>query len=81
VFFSVSPIVLSLARSMMFSSTTAVSSSFSVRRARRLGGLQQDTSSRQPPCTVFAATDQRVQLFALWVAELHDVLLYGSLFS
>src|SRR5262249_54944771 len=41
VFFSVRPIVLSLARSTMFSSTTAVSSSFSVHRARPLGGLEQ----------------------------------------
>ena len=43
-------------------------------------GLQQDSSSHRLACTVFAATDQRVQLFALRSAELHDVLLYGNLF-
>ena len=41
VFFSVRPIVLSLARSTMFSSTTADSSSFSVHRTRPLGGSEQ----------------------------------------
>src|ERR1039458_2200997 len=41
VFFSVRPIVLSLARSTMFSSTTAVSSSFSVHLTRPFGGLEQ----------------------------------------
>src|SRR6185437_5219914 len=41
IFLSVRPIVLSLARSTMFSSTTAVSSSLSVHRARPLGGLEQ----------------------------------------
>src|SRR5260370_5133564 len=41
VFLSVRPIVLSLARSTMFSSTTASSSSCSVHRARPLGGLEQ----------------------------------------
>ena len=41
VFFSVRPIVLSLARSTMCSSTTAVSSSFSVHRARPFGGSEQ----------------------------------------
>src|ERR1700688_1573813 len=44
VFFSVRPIVLSLARPTMFSSTTAVSSSFSVHRARPAGGLEQATA-------------------------------------
>jgi len=38
---SVRPIVLSLARSTMFSSTTAVSSSASVQRLRPLGGAEQ----------------------------------------
>src|SRR3954453_23162757 len=41
VFFSVRPIVLSLARSTMFSSTTADSSNFSVQRTRPLGGSEQ----------------------------------------
>src|SRR3954468_18367240 len=41
VFFSVRPIVLSLARSTMFSSTTACSSSCNVHRARPLGGWEQ----------------------------------------
>ena len=41
VFFSVRPIVLSLARSTMFSSTTADSSSFSVHLTRPLGGSEQ----------------------------------------
>src|ERR1700744_1092863 len=41
VFFSVRPIVLSLARSTMFSSTTAVSSSVKVHRLRPLGGREQ----------------------------------------
>src|SRR5271166_5320952 len=41
VFFSVRPIVLSLARATMFSCTTAVSSSCSVHRARPLGGSEQ----------------------------------------
>src|SRR5690242_13642407 len=41
VFFSVRPIVLSLARSTMFSSTTAVSSSVNVQRLRPLGGGEQ----------------------------------------
>src|SRR3954451_2965409 len=41
VFFSVRPIVLSLARSTMFSSTTAVSSSVNVQRLRPLGGDEQ----------------------------------------
>jgi hypothetical protein len=40
VFFSVRPIVLSLARSTMFNSTTASSSSFNVHRTRPLGGLE-----------------------------------------
>src|SRR4029077_15599708 len=43
-------------------------------------GLQQDTRPDQLACTMFAATDQRVELFALRVAELHDVLLHGGLF-
>ena len=151
VFFSVRPIVLSLARSTMFSSTTAVSSSVSVHRRGPLGGseqaraislasaapskmrflaeageclrvrrglepflhqllagpgngvdagiqrggdlavapafaglggigLQQDARLHQLTCSVFALLDQRVEPFALLVAELHDVLLYGSLF-
>src|SRR6516164_943459 len=41
VFFSVRPIVLSLARSTMFNSTTAVSSSVNVKRLRPLGGGEQ----------------------------------------
>jgi hypothetical protein len=41
VFFSVRPIVLSLARSTIFSSTTASSSSCKVQRARPAGGLEQ----------------------------------------
>ena len=41
VFLSVRPIVLSLARAAMFSSTTAASSSFSDQRARPLGGSEQ----------------------------------------
>src|SRR5689334_11388399 len=41
VFFSVRPIVLSLARATMFSSTTAVSSSVNVQRLRPLGGGEQ----------------------------------------
>src|SRR5258708_29772983 len=41
VFFSVRPIVLSLARSTIFSSTTASSSSCNVQRARPIGGLEQ----------------------------------------
>jgi hypothetical protein len=41
VFLSVRPIVLSLARSTMFSSTTVSSSSRNVHRARPLGGLEQ----------------------------------------
>jgi hypothetical protein len=41
VFFSVCPIVLSLARSTMLSSTTLSSSSTSVYRARPLGGGEQ----------------------------------------
>ena len=41
VFFSVRPVVLSLARSTMFSSTTAVSSSVNVQRLRPLGGDEQ----------------------------------------
>jgi hypothetical protein len=40
-FFSVRPIVLSLARSTIFSSTTCSSSSCSVHRLRSLGGLEQ----------------------------------------
>jgi hypothetical protein len=40
-FLSVRPIVLSLARSTMFNSTTAVSSSVSVHRLRPLGGAEQ----------------------------------------
>ena len=40
IFLSVRPIVLSLARSTMFSSTTASSSSCSVHRARPFGGLE-----------------------------------------
>ena len=40
-FLSARPIVLSLARSTMFSSTTAVSSSVSVQRLRPLGGGEQ----------------------------------------
>jgi len=40
VFFSVRPIVLSLARSTIFSSTTAASSSCKVHRARPAGGLE-----------------------------------------
>ena len=41
VFLSVRPMVLSLARSTMFNSTTAVSSSVSVHRLRPLGGAEQ----------------------------------------
>src|ERR1700674_3176459 len=41
VFFSVRPIVLSLARLTIFSSTTASSSSCNVQRARPAGGLEQ----------------------------------------
>ena len=41
VFFSVRPIVLSLARSTIFSSTTASSSSCNVHRLRPLGGSEQ----------------------------------------
>src|SRR5471030_551905 len=41
VFFSVRPIVLSLARSTIFSSTTTSSSNCSVHRARPLGGWEQ----------------------------------------
>src|SRR3981081_2344010 len=41
VFFSVRPIVLSLARLTIFSSTTASSSSCNVQRARPAGGLDQ----------------------------------------
>ncbi len=41
VFFSVRPIVLSLARSTIFSSTTASSNSCNVQRARPAGGLEQ----------------------------------------
>src|ERR1700693_1443873 len=41
VFFSVRPIVLSLARSTIFSSTPASSSSCNVQRARPAGGLEQ----------------------------------------
>src|ERR1700732_3774606 len=41
VFFSVRPIVLSLARSTMFSSTTASSSNCNVHRLRPLGGGEQ----------------------------------------
>src|ERR1017187_4468932 len=41
VFFSVRPIVLSLARSTMFNSTTVSSSSRNVHRARPFGGLEQ----------------------------------------
>ena len=145
VFFSVLPIVLSLARSTIFSSTTAIASSCGVHRLRPLGGLEQaraislasaspskmrglaedqrrlepflhqslagpgnrgdsgiqrtgdlagtpalagfrgigleqDTRLQQLACTVFAATDQRAEPFALLVAELHDILLYGGLF-
>ena len=40
VFFSVRPIVLSLARSTMFSSTTASSNSCNVHRLRPLGGSE-----------------------------------------
>src|ERR1700674_5208917 len=42
VFFSVRPIVLSLARLTIFSSTTASSSSCNVQRARPAGGLEQN---------------------------------------
>jgi hypothetical protein len=42
-------------------------------------GLQQNTRLHQLTCTVFAGTDQWVEPFALLVAELHDVLLYGHL--
>jgi hypothetical protein len=41
-------------------------------------GLQQDTRLHQLASAVFALLDQRVELFALLVAEVHDVLLYGS---
>ena len=41
VFFSVRPVVLSLARSTMFSSTAAASSSVNVQRLRPLGGGEQ----------------------------------------
>jgi hypothetical protein len=41
VFLSARPIVLSLARSTMPSSTTLVSNNRKVQRARRLGGLEQ----------------------------------------
>ena len=43
-------------------------------------GLQQDACFYQLVCTVFALTDQHRELFALLVAELHDILLYGDLF-
>ena len=41
-------------------------------------GLQQDARLPQLTCTVFAGTDQRVELLPLLGAELHDVLLYGN---
>jgi hypothetical protein len=43
-------------------------------------GLQQDTRLHQLACTVFAGTDQCAEPFALLIAELHHVLLYGGLF-
>ena len=43
-------------------------------------GFQQDARPHQLTCTVFALMDQRVEPFALLVAELHDVLLHASLF-
>ncbi len=59
ILFSVRPIVRSLARSTMFSSTTAVSSSFNVHRARPLGGSEQATAislaSAAPSQTRFLA--------------------------
>src|SRR5271168_1710144 len=42
--------------------------------------LQQDARLYQLACTVFALVDQRVEPFALLIAELHDVLLYGNMF-
>ena len=42
-------------------------------------GLQQDARLHQLTCTVFAGTDQCVELLTLLGAELHDVLLYGHL--
>src|SRR5271154_6225798 len=43
-------------------------------------GLQQDARLHQLTGTVLALMDQRVELFALPVAELHDILLHSSLF-
>ena len=43
-------------------------------------GLQQDARLHQLAGSVFALTDQRVEPFALPLAELHDILLYGGLF-
>src|SRR5437016_9605004 len=48
VFFSVRPIVLSLARSTILSSTTASSDSCNVQRARPAGGLELPTRSTWP---------------------------------
>jgi hypothetical protein len=42
-------------------------------------GLQQDARLHQLTCTVFAGTDQCVELLPLLGAELHDVLLSGHL--
>jgi hypothetical protein len=42
-------------------------------------GLQQNTRLHQLTCTVFAGTDQCVELLPLLGAEIHDVLLYGHL--
>ena len=42
--------------------------------------LQQDACLAQQPGRVFADMDQRVEPLPLLIAELHDVLLYGTLF-
>src|SRR6202030_530363 len=56
VFFSIRPIVLSLARSTIFSSTTCSSSSCSVHRLRPFGGLEQAKAISFAPASAGACS-------------------------
>src|SRR6266550_4683210 len=74
VFFSVRPIVLSLARLTIFSSTTASSSSCNVQRARPAGGLEQANA-------INLASAAPSEMLSLLIAQCHYVFLYRDLFS